>query len=97
MGWLWVGVAAWAAITAYGIHLGITNGRQHMADSYRTVLGESARDKIWVSTLTGARYRWGAGQWEVATEVAPDWHPVKSYRTITTVYSQAGEKFVEAP
>lgn len=66
-----------------------------MAEQYRTVLGEDARDRVWISTLNQSRYRWNLDHWEIKTSVA-DWHPVRPWNPATVVYSQAGEKFVQS-
>jgi len=66
----------------------------------RTELGTDARGRIWQSTLTKALFRWtdnyyedGTGTWEAKTANA-DWHP--AYQGgIQTMYSRAGEKFME--
>lgn len=66
-----------------------------MAEPYRTTLGPDARDRVWISTLNGSRFRWNMDQWEVKTSVA-DWHPIRPWDRVQTVYSQAGEKFVQS-
>jgi|688.fasta_scaffold20012_7 hypothetical protein len=62
----------------------------------RTQLGVNERDRLWKSTLNGAEYRWDdLDGWQVRFSVAPDWHPVRSMRRFATLFSYAGEKFVE--
>lgn len=63
--------------------------------STRTQLGTAERDRIWKSTLNGAEYRWGGATWEVRFKAAPEWHSVRSGRNVATMFSYAGEKFVE--
>jgi hypothetical protein len=62
-----------------------------------TFLGEEHRESTWMSTLTGAVYRWDDG-WQVKTEVA-DWHSVMLAKPgvspLGTVYARSGEKFEE--
>lgn len=62
----------------------------------RTQLGVSERSSEWKSTLNGALYRWtDEDGWQVRFEAAPEWHAVRSGRRFATLFSYAGEKFVE--
>lgn len=62
----------------------------------RTQLGVPERDRVWRSTLNGAEYRWSDDDgWQVRFMAAPDWHPVRSMRPFATLYSYAGERFIE--
>ena len=67
-----------------------------MSDVIRTQLGVSERGSIWQSTLNKAQYRWtDEDGWEVKFPAAPEWHAVRSGRRFATLFSYAGEKFVE--
>ncbi len=57
------------------------------------LLDEPERDRVWVSTLTGAQYKWGGDQWMVKTAFA-DWH--HAWRPLIVVRAQAGEAFIDA-
>lgn len=61
----------------------------------RTQLGVAERDRVWRSSLNGALYQWSDEGWEVCFTAAPDWHLVRSGRRTGTLFSQAGEKFME--
>lgn len=67
-----------------------------MSEVTRTQLGVSERGSVWKSTLNGAQYRWtDLVGWEVKFPAAPEWHAVRSGRRSATLFSYAGEKFVE--
>lgn len=63
----------------------------------RTQLGTKERDRVWKSTLNGAEYRWNStlARWEMRFDAAPEWHSVRSGRTVATLFSYAGERFLE--
>lgn len=62
----------------------------------RTQLGVAERDRVWLSTLNGAKYRWSDDEgWLVSFKSAPNWHPVRSGRRFATLFSYAGERFKE--
>ena len=67
-----------------------------MTQVTRTQLGVAERSSLWKSSLNGAEYRWDDAEgWQVKFPAAPEWHSVKSGRKFATLFSYAGEKFVE--
>lgn len=61
----------------------------------RTQLGVAERGSVWRSTLNGAEYRWADDGWQVRFPAAPEWHALRSARRFGSLFSYAGEKFVE--
>lgn len=63
-----------------------------------TFLGDTHRDQVWRSTLSGALYRWDERiGWEsqVTLGGVSEYRPVKAGVVSTRWYAHAGEKFTE--